>query len=51
MPSAFWLGLSVGLLSFPLGLAIGFNYGKSEEIKDFLKKKKYLIRVGKYEEI
>lgn len=31
------LGLSIGILAFPLGFAVGFNFGSSLEVKKLKK--------------
>lgn len=43
MSPIFFLGLSIGLLMFPLGFCIGFNVSGKDEIKKFNEKKQHLI--------
>lgn len=39
----FYLGLSLALLVFPLGLTLGFNSGARDEIREFNKRKYHLL--------
>lgn len=43
MNPIFYLGLSIGLLMFPLGFVLGFNFGAGEELKKFNEKKLHIL--------
>lgn len=43
MNPIFYLGLSIGLLMFPLGFVLGFNLGAGEELKKFNEKKLHIL--------
>ena len=43
MSPIFYLGLSIGLLMFPLGFVLGFNMGAGEELKKFNEKKLHIL--------
>lgn len=44
MQPIFFLGLSIALLAFPLGFAMGFNSSAREEIKKFNESKGARLR-------